>query len=282
MIQRLVIYLLAIIAIITGTEAQTSALQINSSGRVVVPGNGTFNTAGNFTAGNITSNGTINTVTETFSGNLTLASGFGAIVSIGNNTTRYGDASGTMSFFWQRLGVNDTIRGREWRMNGSNADANPGFELDSSNSANGNSYTYFRTYLNGGSYENGYSVMIDPSAEYGLSIGNGTAGKLRVGGATTLGGSGTAIQSIISASTTFDCPSVSANTSTTTTITVTGATTTNTPTVECTSSDETQYYALIRRAAVTSANTVTVYIFNPTAGAINPGSVTMRVKVTQF
>lgn len=102
-------------------------------------------------------------------------------------------------------------------------------------------------------------------------------------GAATFGssvaiGSGTAITKYISGSKTFDFPSVASLGTTTTTVTVTGAAVGDLCTCGLTTLTT---EGLMLNANVSAANTVTVVLFNPTAGAVDLASGTLRVGVWQ-
>lgn len=246
-------------------SAQTSSVQVNSAGKIIVPSNGTLTSPGTITGNAITSNGTTTTNALTLtSGNISDSNGD---VIISDDMT----VGGNISLSSYRLTSNDLVLGAD------TVYSRAGIAIYGASTFQVNG-TNLQFYTAGGYCNMNASGV----SGVGTLAGNfeilSTAGIRFSSNATT----GTYFLCMLSASVTYDCPSISANSSTTTDITVTGATTTNTPTVDCTASDETQYAGLIRRAWVVSSNTVRVHIFNPTAGAINPGSVTLRVKSTQF
>lgn len=78
-------------------------------------------------------------------------------------------------------------------------------------------------------------------------------------------------------SVTYDAPSVAASGTTTTTITVTGAALGDIATC----SFGVSLVGLVASAYVSTSNTVTVVLFNPTVGAIDLASTTIRAKVTR-
>ena len=97
------------------------------------------------------------------------------------------------------------------------------------------------------------------------------------GGIVTVG-TGTIVENVIIGSTTYNPPSIAAGATTSTTVTVTGASLGDF--VEMVSfSLDTQLITF--SAYVSSANTVTVVLTNTTAGAIDLGSGTLRVRVNK-
>lgn len=86
----------------------------------------------------------------------------------------------------------------------------------------------------------------------------------------------TTTQTEFNGSATYDAPSIAAGGSTSTTVTATGAAVGDL--VEAVSFGVSTA-GLVVTAQVTAANTVTVWLYNPTAAAINLASTTLRVKV---
>lgn len=89
-------------------------------------------------------------------------------------------------------------------------------------------------------------------------------------------GGGATITKILTGTATFDFGNIVAGTTSTTTITVTGVTTANTVGVLISASGSEN---ITYTGRVTSADTVTVYAANVTAGAIDPASQTLRAMV---
>jgi hypothetical protein len=90
-------------------------------------------------------------------------------------------------------------------------------------------------------------------------------------------GGGVTIQSVLSATVVWDIPNTTAGNVATTTVTVTGAAVGDVCIV-----DQPQFATIATAAVfarVTSANTVTLYYINNTAGAIDPASQTFRIVV---
>ena len=83
-------------------------------------------------------------------------------------------------------------------------------------------------------------------------------------------------QLIFSGSATYDAPSIAAGGTTTTTVTVTGASVGD---YVRSPSFGVSLAGLMATAYVSSANTVTVVLYNPTAGAIDLASTTLSIEV---
>lgn len=111
----------------------------------------------------------------------------------------------------------------------------------------------------------------------------GTLGAVTVTGLADVGnikvGSGVAITSILSGSRTYDIPSIAAGGFDSFTITVPGAAVGDLAVFD---NQQVTTNLLILQAKVTSANTVTVYCYNWTAGAIDAPSTTYKILVFKF
>jgi len=87
---------------------------------------------------------------------------------------------------------------------------------------------------------------------------------------------------LLTASTSVNWPSISANSDSTQNITVTGAVTTGTPAVWIGWSQDLPAGIVLKQARVSAADTVAVTLRNVTDGALDPSSLTCRVVVARF
>jgi hypothetical protein len=141
-----------------------------------------------------------------------------------------------------------------------------------------NEYTYAGPQLFQGS-THVFGIGADASFVYLQSWGSSGLKLNSQGNTLTIGPSGAAFKSILSATATLDFPSIPANATTNLTITVTGASTNDSVSL----GPPLAWTSEIGLTSFVSANdTVTVRAINPTAAAINPASGTFRATVIHY
>jgi len=281
-------------------QAQTSAVTVNSAGKIVVPANGTITSTGTITGNNIVSNLTLTAGNITTAGVLNLSTGNATAAASGNatglTTGTVADArlSGNVIQFAKNNTASDDLRVGTGSATGTiNADAQHGIYLRPASgrsgiqvvASDGTGPTLFAIgggygHLSGGS--SGLIFQIEGTGDC-LVMESGLSRfrdydlyvyQLHIGG-------GTKIKYVYSSSASLDFASTASGSTSTATITVTGAVTTDTPCVQLGMSTA-PAAGTVYDAYVSSANTVTVRFSNFSGSAVDPAAQTIRATVTGF